>query len=468
MSSPDRFYSVYKHLPVFLQNAIVSIKSGRRWKHENSRQFQSIVEELLRIQYASSEEILEYRKNKLGAVLKAAAKTEYYRRELPEDEIIEKEPFAVLADIPVLEREEVRNNFRKFINPLYTDKMMKHGTSGTTGTPLQVMWTEESMDMERALIWRQRRVTGLSFGEAWRGMLGGHKIVPLSVTAAPFWRTNRKAKQVYFSTFHISPDAAGDYREGLDKYDIEYLEGYPSVLYALALALDSADIRYRLKGIYYGAEPLREFQRELIEKVFETYVWDYYGLTERVASASEYECRNGLHENWENCFPEVVDKKGCLLDDGQYGELAGTSFSNLGFPLLRYRTGDMTRIIPGKCTCRRDSRRIAPIDTKREDLLIMPDGSYLSASNMTYPFKEVGHIKLSQIYQGQRNLIEVRVVPDSDYREEDGIALAGKLKKLLPAEVSVKIELVDDIPKTASGKYAFCICAIKELPPEED
>lgn len=454
-------YSIYKKLPYRLQNYLVTKTGDIRWGYENSEKFRELVKHLIKIQYNDKQFIYNHQKNKLIAVLHAAKATKFYSPILPSAELIDKNPFSVLDSVPVLNKDVVRSDFQRFINPSFVEKVIQHGTSGTTGTPLQIIWTEESIDMERALIWRQRMQTGLEFGKVWRGMLGAHQIVPIEQKKPPFWRVNKHAKQIYFSTYHLSPETAQAYYKALKRYDIRAFEGFPSAFFALAYSFCQNGLEYPLENnIYYGAEPLQDFQRELIEEVFQCYIWDYYGLTERVASASEFECKNGLHENWENSFLEIVDSSGNQVPEGEYGELVGTSLSNLGFPLLRYRTGDMTHFLSSECACGRSSRRIARIDTKREDLLLMPDGSFLSASNLTYPFKEASNILESQLYQNSPELLHVRIVPSSDYSIADGDKLIYDLRKLVPNTVKIKLVEVIEIPRTKSGKYRFSISTL--------
>jgi len=453
-------YEIYRRLPLVLQNLLVTHTGNKRWKHEHTNNFQRKVSALLEMQHYTEQEIKRYQRKKLVSVLLAAKATAYYSSILPDKLQIVKNPFTVLSSVPILGKEDVRKDYRPFINPCYKDKLILQGTSGTTGTPLQVVYTQECIDMERALIWRQRKQTGLEFGKEWRGMLGGHQIVPLEQKKPPYWRINKKAKQIYFSTYHLTPDTAPEYLKAMHSFKIKAIEGYPSVLYAMAHSFKQSGLDYPLDGIYYGAEPLHSFQRELISKVFHCYIWDYYGLTERVASASEFECKNGLHESWENCIHEIVDSSGKDVIDGEYGELVGTSLSNLGFPLLRYRTGDMTTFLNSKCSCSRKSRRIARIDTKREDLLLMPDGSLLSASNLTFPFKEVDNILESQIFQDSTEVLQIRIIPSTDYSDSDGEKLVAGLKNMVPESVRISLIKVKEIPRTKSGKFRFCISTL--------
>jgi phenylacetate-CoA ligase len=316
------------------------------------------------------------------------------------------------------------------------------------------------MDWERALIWRQRIAAGCRFGLHWVGMLGGHRIVPVEQLNPPFWRECPPARLAFLSTYHLSPDNASHYHKYLSERGVDFLSGYPSALYALALSLRKNGLALPLKGVFYGAEPLHAFQRDAIEAVFGCYLWDYYGLTERVVSASEFECRNGLHINWENSFFEVLGPDGRDVRTGEAGELVGTSLSNTSFTILRYRTGDMTKLLEGECTCGRISPRITAIDTKVEDLLVMPDGSLLSASNLTFPFKGMSHIRQSQIYQKVPSELVIRIVPDLGFSDEDADKLRREVEEMLPRGVEVKIKCMASIPANSSGKFSFAVSEV--------
>ncbi|HOD20537.1 MAG TPA: hypothetical protein PKM02_10125, partial [Candidatus Fermentibacter daniensis] len=459
-------YSIYRKFPVRLQSMAVSAIASVRWRHESSPAFRKLVVRLQKMQYWPLEDIEEYRRGRLAEVLLSARNTPYYEDMIPEEDVVRKDPAGVLKSLPVLDKETVARDPGAFI-PVNVDqgKLFRHGTSGTTGFPLRVYWTRESMDWERALIWRQRIAAGCRFGLHWIGMVGGHRIVPIEQRNPPFWRECPPARLTFMSTYHLSPENALHYHRYLSEREIDFLSGYPSALYALALSFRKNGLSLPLKGAFYGAEPLHAFQREAIESVFDCYIWDYYGLTERVVSASEFECRNGLHVNWENSFFEILDSSGRDAEPGQIGELVGTSLSNTGFTLLRYRTGDMTRLLDGECTCGRLSPRIAAIGTKVEDLLVMPDGSLLSASNLTFPFKGMSHIRQSQIYQKVPEELIVRIVPDVGFVDEDAERLGREIKEILPAGVKVVIRRVESIPLNSSGKFSFAVSEVDREKP---
>ncbi len=462
-------YSIYRSLPVRLQNIAVSAIASVRWRHESSPAFRKLVIKLQKMQYWPLDDIEEYRRGRLAEVLLAARNTPYYKDMIPDEEVVRKDPAGVLKSLPVLDKQTIARDPGVFI-PVNVDpgRMVRRGTSGTTGSPLRVYWTRESTDWERAMVWRHRLAAECRFGLHWVGMVGGHRIVPIEQRNPPFWRECPPARLTFLSTYHLSSENALHYHRYMSERGIAFLSGYPSALYALALSFRKHGLSLPLKGAFFGSEPLHSFQREAIESVFDCYVWDYYGLTERVVSAGEFECRNGLHVNWENSFFEILDSSGRDAGRGQTGELVGTSLSNRGFTLLRYRTGDMTRLLEGECTCGRVSPRIAAIGTKVEALLVMPDGSLLSASNLTFPFKGMSHIRQSQIYQKVPEELIVRIVPDVGFVDEDAERLGREIQEILPAGVKVVIRRVESIPLNSSGKFPFAVSEVNREKPGPD
>ncbi len=455
-------YSVYSSLPVWLQNLAVSSIASIRLFHETRAPFRRLVASLNDMQQWPAHQVRSFQEQRLAEVLIAAGCAPYYAGMIPDAATVRVDPIGVLKTLPVLDKKTVAGNTEAFISSKADrSRLVRYGTSGTTGFPLHVFWNRSAIDWERALIWRHRLGAGCRMGRDWVGMLGGHRIVPTGQNSPPFWRECPPAKLSYLSTYHISPDNVSHYVRYFEQRGIVFLSGYPSALYALALSMRRDGLCCPMKGVFYGAEPLHDFQRRAVEEAFSCHLWDFYGLTERVVSASEFECRNGLHINWENSFFELLDSSGNDVPAGQPGELVGTSLSNTAFTLLRYRTGDMTRLLSGDCPCGRASPRIAAVDTKVEDLLVMPGGKLLSASNLTIPFKSVSCIRHAQIYQREPRELIVRIVPDDGFSSALADRLVRGLQDALPPDVSVRIDIVESIPLNKSGKYSFAVSDVK-------
>jgi phenylacetate-CoA ligase len=129
-----------------------------------------------------------------------------------------------------------------------------------------------------------------------------------------------------------------------------------------------------LRVAFVGAEPHTEETRRRIEEVWGIKVYNSYGLSEMCGPGVAFECpeQNGMHL-WEDHFLlEVIDPAtGRVLPDGEWGELVLTSLARAATPLIRYRTRDLTRILPGPCPCGRTHRRIDRIRGRSDDMLII-------------------------------------------------------------------------------------------------
>ena len=124
----------------------------------------------------------------------------------------------------------------------------------------------------------------------------------------------------------------------------------------------------------FGAEPWSEAMRQKIEELSGIKAYDIYGLSEIVGPGvgGECQCQNGLHIFEDHYYPEIIDPETLeVLPDGEEGELVLTTLSKQAMPIIRYRTRDITKIIPERCECGRTLRRIARISRRSDDMLII-------------------------------------------------------------------------------------------------
>lgn len=129
-----------------------------------------------------------------------------------------------------------------------------------------------------------------------------------------------------------------------------------------------------LKTLVIGAEPHTDEQRRKIEQLLGVKAYNSFGMTEMNGPGVAFECQNqdGMHF-WEDCyFVEIIDPEtGEQLPEGEIGELVLTTLDREMMPLIRYRTRDLTRIIPGKCSCGRTHLRIDRIQGRSDDMFII-------------------------------------------------------------------------------------------------
>lgn len=333
-------------------------------------------------------------------------------------------------------------------------------TSGTSGTPLEVFRSLDSVLWENAFVERHFRWSGYRPGMR-RAYLRGDLIVPIDRTMPPYWFLNRYKNQMIVSSRHLREDCVDDIVDMLSRFAPYMMEAYPSTAYELALLLDKRNISLRIPYVYTGSEPVYPHQRELITARLGTCVMDHYGMAERIAYATE--CEHGsLHVNTDYSFVEIVDEDGKPTDGEGY--VAGTTFHNGVMPLLRYRMSDRTRWRQTSCACGRTYPVIEPVTGKFEDTLFGSRGQRISPSVVTFAFKSLRGIKYSQVAQTGEGTWEIRVVPEASFSEGERNRLIENVKHLVDPGLHVTVREVAEIARTSAHKYRWIVNESKRPP----
>ena len=212
--------------------------------------------------------------------------------------------------------------------------------------------------------------------------------------------------------------------------------------------------QFPLRIAMVGAEPYTEEYRRRIENLFDMKVYNSYGLSEMNGPGVGFECleQNGLHI-WEDAYiPEIVDPEtGAALPDGEVGELVMTCLCRQGMPILRYRTRDLTRFLPGFCACGRKHRRIDRILGRADDMFIIKGVNIypLQVEQVIMTFPEVGQSYLIILENdGIGDVMRVQVEIRDEYFVED-MRVLHNLQKAITARlrdeilVTPKVELVE-------------------------
>lgn len=326
-------------------------------------------------------------------------------------------------------------------------------TSGTTGTPLEVIRSPASVLMESAFLRRHWAWGGYRPGMR-RASLRGDMVVPLDRQRPPFWFRNRYGNQLLISSRHLTESCVDAIIDELERFSPALLQAYPSTAYALAQFLERRDRRLCIPVVFTASEPLYAHQRELIVARFGARIMDMYGMAERVALATECEF-GSLHLNPDYSYVELVDGDGRPARDA--GFIVGTTFHNLAMPLVRYQLSDRTRWRPGRCRCGRPFPMIEPVTGKFEDGISGSNGVFVSPSVLTFAFKGLRAIRKSQVAQVGPAAWEVRVVPDQTFAESDRRKIVENIRALVDPGVDVRVVLCDEIPCTESGKFRWVV-----------
>ena len=274
-----------------------------------------------------------------------------------------------LARLPFTTKHDLRDTypFGMFAVPM-SDVRRVHASSGTTGRPTVVGYTEHDLDVWADVVARSIRAAGgrpghkvhVSYGYGlFTGGLGAHygaERLGCTVIPASGGMTARQVQIIQ------------DFRP-------EIIMVTPSYMLTLIDEFERQGIDPRTTSLQigiFGAEPWTEQMRQEIEERLDIDAVDIYGLSEVMGPGVASECaetKDGLHIWEDHFFPEVIDPfTGEVLPDGEEGELVFTSLTKQALPIIRYRTRDLTRLLPGTA---RPARRMTKITGRSDDMIIL-------------------------------------------------------------------------------------------------
>ncbi|MFD3474542.1 phenylacetate--CoA ligase PaaK [Streptomyces sp. NPDC058695] len=354
---------------------------------------------------------------------------------------------ADLARFPFTTKTDLRDNypFGMFAVP-ETDVRRLHASSGTTGLPTVVGYTENDISMWADMVARSLRAAGARPGHKvhvaygyglFTGGLGAHygaERLGCTVIPASGGMTARQVRLIQ------------DFRP-------EVIMVTPSYMLTLLDEFERQGVDPRgtsLKVGVFGAEPWTEEMRREIEERFAIDAVDIYGLSEVMGPGVAQECvetKDGLHI-WEDQFyPEVVDPiTGEVLPDGEQGELVFTSLTKEAMPVIRYRTRDLTRLLPG--TARPSFRRMEKVTGRSDDMVILRGVNLFPTQVEEIVLRTPGvapHFQLRLTRAGRMDALTVRAEAraDATAAERDAAArtIATGVKDGIG--VSVTVEVVD-------------------------
>lgn len=324
--------------------------------------------------YLPLKQLCDLQLSRLQTIVKRAYENvEIFRQRLSERKIMPDDIKTLddISQLPFTVKTDLRDNypFGLFASPIQ-DVVRLHASSGTTGKPIVVAYTQEDVDVWSNAMMRTFIACGLHKGDIiqnsygyglFTGGLGAHYgAETLGATVIPTSGGNTERQIMVLKDFMVTAICC------TPSYFIHIIER------AGEMGIDLKDLPVRA-GIF-GAEPWTDSMRHHIESQSGIKAYDIYGLSEIVGPGVAIECseQNGLHIFEDYFYPEIIDPEtGDILADGDEGELVLTTLCKQAMPMIRYRTRDITRIIPEACPCGRTIRRIQRISRRSDDMFII-------------------------------------------------------------------------------------------------
>ncbi|UWR71606.1 phenylacetate--CoA ligase PaaK [Phaeobacter inhibens] len=349
-----------------------------------------------------------------------------------------------LAKFPFTYKNDLRDNYPFGLFAAPREQIMRlHASSGTTGKPTVVGYTANDISNWADLVARSLRASGLRKGDMvhnaygyglFTGGLGAHYgIERLGATVVPM-SGGQTEKQVGLIT-DFKPDGI----MVTPSYMLNILEQYHKV------GMDPRDCS--LKVGVFGAEPWTDAMRREVEQAFDMHAVDIYGLSEIMGPGVANECVETKDGPviWEDHFlPEIIDPQtGEVLPDGEMGELVFTTLTKEGLPMVRYRTRDLTRLLPGTA---RSMRRMEKITGRSDDMIILR-GVNVFPSQVEEQLLATGglapYYQIELYKSGRMDAMRVFVEANPDATDElSKTAAARMLTKRIKDMVGVSTEII--------------------------
>lgn len=448
---------LYWRLPVFLQEASLSLYAGYLDRLYYGPGYENALGVFARLQTASPDEIAEWQSAQLRRVVGlAAARVPYYRANWRDTEWESVRSPDDLGALPCLDKQALRRHEGEFLVEGYDPKSLwLEKTSGTTGTSLRVYWPKAMLPQWWALVEVAiRRVAGVA-REMPRAMMGGRTIVRGATEAPPYWRFNRRWRQLYLSSYHVSRASAAAYIEAMRSYGSQWITGYGSAIAALAqFALELGLERLPLRAAVVSGDTLVGGMRQSIEAFFGCRCYDSYGQCEAVSMAME--CAHGrMHVISGAGVIEILRADGSSCDPGEVGEMVATGLLNDVMPLIRYRTGDYVAWAKEQsCPCGNRQPILDHLEGRLDDYLIVGNGR--KVGRLSTALKRSPTIHSAQILQDGADHAYLLVKPGAGYQHSDALAVRDDLLEKI-GRFNFEVVEVPEIPKTSRGKTVLVV-----------
>ncbi|PCJ76135.1 MAG: phenylacetate--CoA ligase [Rhodobacteraceae bacterium] len=375
---------------------------------------------------------------------------------------------ADLAKFPFTYKDDLRDNYPFGLFAVPREQIVRiHASSGTTGKATVVGYTKNDIDVFSDMVARSLRASGVRPGEMvhnaygyglFTGGLGAHYgIERLGATVVPV-SGGQTARQVTLIN-DFKPHAI----MVTPSYMLNILEQFHNV------GLDPRDCSLQV-GIF-GAEPWTNAMRVEVEKAFDMHAVDIYGLSEIMGPGVANECvetKDGLHIWEDHFYPEIINPEtGELVEDGEMGELVFTTLTKEGLPMIRYRTRDLTRLLPGTA---RSMRRMEKITGRSDDMMILRGVNVFPTQIEEQVLATGGlvpHFQIELYRAGHMDAMRVNVEATPD--AADGLskaAAARMLSKRIKDNAGVSTEIIVADPGGVPRSEGKAVRVIDNRPKE--
>lgn len=353
-----------------------------------------------------------------------------------------------LSKFPFTVKTDLRDNYPFGMFAVPREEVVRiHASSGTTGKPTVVGYTKNDIETWSNVVARSLRAAGVRKGDIlhnaygyglFTGGLGAHygaEKLGCSVVPISGGMTSRQVQLI------------GDFKP-------HAITVTPSYMLAILDEFKRQNIDPRdtsLQVGIFGAEPWTNATRKEVEDAFDMHAVDIYGLSEVIGPGVANECvetKDGLHIWEDHFYPEIINPEtGELVEDGEEGELVFTSLTKEALPIIRYRTRDLTRLLPGTA---RSMRRMEKITGRSDDMIILRGVNVFPTQVEVQVLATEGlapHFQIHLTREGRMDAMAIHVEVTPDMATDEARARAAKiLGKKIKDNIGISAQVIANPP----------------------
>ena len=454
---------LFSKSPNFFQEFMVSLYNYLAYRKRYGGNYKKHLKHYQKSNNLTLNELNNIQLNKLKLFLiHANTKSLFYRNLFNQINLSNFDKIEDLNQFPIIDKETLRKKNMS----LYTiskEQGIIVKTGGTTGKPLEVLYTSDDIQERFAILDNFRSWHGYKLGKKTAWFSGKSLLNPKDIKKNRFWKTDYLYKVRYYSTFHVHNKYLKYYLKDLIKYKPLYMIGFPSTMYEIAKYGITQNISFppnTIKAIFPTAETITDDIRTVLEGFFKTNLYNQYASSE--GAPFILECKNKkLHLELQSGVFEVLDKNNNSCEKGR---LIVTSFNTYGTPLIRYDIGDEIELSNETCNCGNNNPLVKNILGRKSDYIYSEETGKINLGNISNCLKGVKGIIKFQIQQNVFDKLIILIEKDHQtYSQKYESVFLKNMVDKIGSKMKINIKYVNEIPVEKSGKFRMVKNSLKNI-----
>jgi len=437
--------NVFNRVPISVQNCAITLFNTRQYKIRHGGKYKKFRKYYKKVDGYSQKRLDKEFISKRDSFFSYVKKNSSWYKDYDLKD---------LDSVSILEKKDIVNNFEK-IKTINENDGLVNLTSGSTGASMKTVFTKTDMQERFAILDHFKSKHGFELGKKTAWFSGKNLISEEHIKNGTCSHYDFFNKIRFYSTFHINENNFEVYWNSLNKFQPEFIVGFPSSIMEICKIADSRNLRLekKIKVFFTTSETVLSEHRDVIGKVLGCKLVDQYASSEGAPFISECEAGR-MHIHPLSGIFEIVDDN---MQPSEEGEILVTSFTTRGTPLIRYRIGDRIRLSSNAtvCSCGSIFPLIKKIEGRAKDFIYSPEKGRINLVNIGNSAKGLKGIVCFQVIQDRESDITIKIVVTDAFNTIQEESFISAIRDRIGHNMSINIEYTDDIPREKGGKFSI-------------